>query len=118
MLTVSLPAVAKYCWTPFFKADFFKVQVIVNCFEFFPEWDASQTKGEFTLANFKSTMGKTLADSLTKGLKSGDVYAIIKFNDLVTKTDSNHRSYDTGVVQKNGQRPLPAPLFAITALLT
>ena len=72
---------------------------------FFPEWDASQTKGEFTLANFKNTMGKTLADSLTKGLKSGDVYAIIKFNDLVTKTDSNHRSYDTGVVQKNGQRP-------------
>lgn len=72
---------------------------------FFPEWDASQTKGEFTLANFKSTMGKTLSDSLTKGLKSGDVYAIIKFNDLVTKTDSNHRSYDTGVVQKNGQRP-------------
>jgi len=72
---------------------------------FFPEWDASQTKGEFTLANFKNTMGKTLSDSLTKGLKSGDVYAIIKFNDLVTKTDSNHRSYDTGVVQKNGQKP-------------
>lgn len=72
---------------------------------FFPEWDASQTKNEFTLANFKNTMGKTLADSLTKGLKSGDVYAIIKFNDFVKAEPSSHRSYDTGVVQKNGQRP-------------
>jgi len=72
---------------------------------FFPEWDTSQSVNAFTLANFKNTMGKTLADSLTKGLKSGDVYAIIKFSDLVEPTKSGHRSYDTGVVQKNGQRP-------------
>ena len=72
---------------------------------FFPEWDASQTQGEFTLANFKSTMGKTIADSLTKGLKSGDVYAIFKFTDFVEPMKSGHRTYDTGIVQKNGQKP-------------
>jgi len=72
---------------------------------FFPEWDGSKTAGEFSLANLKSTMGNTLADSLTKGLKSGDVYAIIKFNDFVESMDSGHRSYNTGIVQKNGQKP-------------
>ena len=72
---------------------------------FFPEWDASQTKNEFTLANFKMTMGKTISDSLTKGLKSGDVYAIFRFTDFVEPMKSGHRTYDTGIVQKNGQKP-------------
>jgi GNAT superfamily N-acetyltransferase len=72
---------------------------------FFPEWDGSKTAGAFTLANLKSTMGNTLTDSLTKGLKSGDVYGIIKFNDFVESMDSGHRSYNTGIVQKNGQKP-------------
>lgn len=72
---------------------------------FFPEWDASQTKNEFTLANFKMTMGKTISDSLTRGLKSGDVYAIFRFTDFVEPMKSGHRTYDTGIVQKNGQKP-------------
>jgi GNAT superfamily N-acetyltransferase len=72
---------------------------------FFPEWDASNTKNEFTLANFKMTMGKTISDSLTKGLKSGDVYAVFKFTDFVEPMKSGHRTYDTGIVQKNGQKP-------------
>jgi hypothetical protein len=72
---------------------------------FFPEWDVSQTKNEFTLANFKMTMGKTISDSLTRGLKSGDVYAVFKFTDFVEAMKSGHRTYDTGIVQKNGQKP-------------
>jgi hypothetical protein len=116
MLTLDDKGVQNFGTRPYMLDDFMGAmweRVMKNLSEkkkqevmrFFPEWDASQTKNEFTLANFKNTMGKTLADSLTKGLKSGDVYAIIKFNDFVEAKPSSHRSYDTGIVQQNGQRP-------------
>ena len=71
----------------------------------FPEWKTVSSGKKITVEDMKANVADITTDTLSKGLKSGDIYAILKFNDFVTNTDSNHRSYNTGVIQENGQKP-------------
>jgi hypothetical protein len=71
----------------------------------FPEWKNVSTGKTITVEDMKSNVANITTDTLSKGLKNGDVYAILKFNDFVKPTESNHRSYDTGVIQENGEKP-------------
>jgi hypothetical protein len=71
----------------------------------FPEWKTVSSGKRITVEDMKANVADITTDTLSKGLKSGDIYAILKFNDFVTNTDSNHRSYNTGVIQENGQKP-------------
>jgi hypothetical protein len=48
----------------------------------------------------------TLAEKLTKGLKTGDVYAVIEVNQKVKATKSKHPSYDTSIVTLDGNPPI------------
>jgi hypothetical protein len=47
----------------------------------------------------------TLAEKLTKGLKTGDVYAVIEVNQKVKTKKSKHPSYDTSIVTLDGKPP-------------
>jgi GNAT superfamily N-acetyltransferase len=71
----------------------------------FPEWKTVSTGRKITVEDMKTNVASVTTDTLSRNLKSGDIYAILKFNDFVTDTESNHRSYDTGVIQENGQKP-------------
>jgi len=71
----------------------------------FPEWKNVSTGKTITVEDMKSNVANITTDTLSKGLNNGDVYAILKFNDFVKPTESNHRSYDTGVIQENGEKP-------------
>lgn len=71
----------------------------------FPEWTTVSSGRNITVEDIKTNVANITTDTLSRNLKNGDVYAILKFNDFVTTTESNHRSYDTGVVQENGKKP-------------
>ena len=71
----------------------------------FPEWKTVSAGRKITVEDMKTNVASITTDTLSRNLKSGDIYAILKFNDFVTDTESNHRSYNTGVIQENGQKP-------------
>ena len=70
-----------------------------------PEWKTVSAGRKITVEDMKTNVASITTDTLSRNLKSGDIYAILKFNDFVTDTESNHRSYNTGVIQENGQKP-------------
>ena len=47
-----------------------------------------------------------LAENLTKGLKTGDIYAVIEVNQKVKPEKSTHPSYNTTIVTEDGKPPV------------
>jgi hypothetical protein len=65
----------------------------------------NEKTGDLLSQGLSDLIALTLAEKLTKGLKTGDVYAVIEVNQKVKATKSKHPSYDTSIVTLDGKPP-------------
>lgn len=59
-----------------------------------------------TLESFADLIAGVASERLTKGLKVGDVYAIIEVNGKVKVKEDSHPSYPFHIVQVDGKKPI------------
>ena len=65
----------------------------------------NEKTGDLLSQGLSDLIALTLAEKLTKGLKTGDVYAVIEVNQKVKPKKSTHPSYDTSIVTLDGKPP-------------